>query len=139
LAPPNLTLTLRYTDWWNWESNQPIYPIRENRFLDMREMFLPPFINSLTVQFENLESKVKQLDNVIGEMFTRKDHWVWTRKDGKRLVVEGVSAKERGAVKEWKWAGPTRFGNGLPKYPHHGEGDSMVYVVKELTWKVEKD
>jgi hypothetical protein len=137
-VPRHITITLRYTDWWNWEYNQPIYPIRPGQFIDMRTIVLPPFINLVTVQFENIESKEKQLSGVIGEIFARRDWWIWTRADGKRLVVNGMDPKEEGAVKEWKWVGPTKFGDGST-YSHHGDGDCMGYVVKEVTWEIEKD
>ncbi|KAF2681289.1 hypothetical protein K458DRAFT_392082 [Lentithecium fluviatile CBS 122367] len=143
LAPSRMTLTFRYTDWWNWEINEPIHPFLPNRFIEMRHIVLPPCINTLTVEFEHTESKVNQLDSVVGEMFRRRDWWCWRRSDGRKLVVRGENAKEEGAVKMWKWEGPTMFKEGhtqvMRRYPHHGQGDSMGYVVKVLTWELEKE
>jgi hypothetical protein len=117
-----------------------MHPARD---FEMRKVVLPLCINSVTVEFEHTEAKVKQLDAVVDDIFLRRDWWVWTRADGKKLVVRGKDAKEEGAVKVWKWDGPTGFKHSLSdvttRYEHHGGGDSMTYVVKALTWEVEKD
>jgi hypothetical protein len=121
----------------------PIYPIHRGRDFDMRKVVLPLSVNEVTVEFEHTEAKVKQLDQIVDEMFRKRDWWVWKRVDGKQLAVQGRDAKEEGAVRVRKWDGPTRFREGSSKtlvnYRHHGEGDSMSYVVKALTWAVEKD
>jgi hypothetical protein len=151
LAPSSLTLTLRYTDWWNWERNAAIHPFESERFFDIRMVVVPSSVRQVTVELEQIESKVAQLDAVIREMFERRDWWVLSRKDGKRLSVKGRGAEEEGAVKVWRWQGPNRFlvdvwpqQDGRPSphaqmtwHSHHGDGDSMGYVVKALVWEVD--
>ncbi|OAG06780.1 uncharacterized protein CC84DRAFT_1163088 [Paraphaeosphaeria sporulosa] len=133
--PTTMTLTLRYTDWWDWETNAPIYPIRQDRFFPLRYMWLPPTVQRMTVEFENIESKIKELDAVVNEMFSRHYHWVWRRRDGKNLKVCGRGVEGDG-VETWRWNGPTTFGYRSQKFPHHGDGPTMGYVVKVVTWEV---
>lgn len=133
--PKTMTLTLRYTDWWNWEFNAPIFPIQHNLFFPLREIELPSTVQKMTVEFENIEAKIKQLDAVVGEMFHRRDYWVWRRRDGRKLMVCGQGVEGDG-IQTWTWTGPTTFGYRSQKFSHHGEGDTMGYVVKVVTWEV---
>ncbi|KAL5397051.1 hypothetical protein PMIN06_000498 [Paraphaeosphaeria minitans] len=133
--PTTITLTLRYTDWWDWETNAPIYPIRQDRFFPLRRIELPSTVTRMTVEFENIESKVKELDAVVNEMFSRHYHWMWKRRDGKTLTVRGRGVEGDG-VETWRWNGPTTFGYRSQKFPHHKDGDTMGYVVKVVTWEV---
>ncbi|KAJ4358434.1 uncharacterized protein N0V89_003017 [Didymosphaeria variabile] len=136
--PSSMTLTLRYTDWWNWEVNAPIFPIQHHLFFPLRDIELPSTVQKMTVEFENIEPKIKQLDAVIGEMFHRRDYWVWKRRDGRKLTVRGKGVEGDG-IKTWTWTGPTTFGYRSQKFPHHAKGDTMEYVVKVVTWEVAED
>lgn len=133
--PTTITLTLRYADFWNWEINAPIYPIRQDHFFPLRRIELPSTVRRMTVEFENIVSKIKELDALVAEMFSRDYHWFWTRRDRKRLMVRGRGTEGDG-VTTWRWNGPTTFGYRSQKFPHHGEGDTMGYVVKAVTWEV---
>lgn len=140
LQPSSLTLTLRYTDWWFWEDNQAIYPLNPARFFDMKSLTLPDSITKVTVEFENIKRNVQQLDGVVRDMFVRGDWWYWKRKDGRKLVVKRWDEESKtGGTRAWEWTGPTRFGEGNRRFGHHGEGDDMVYVVREVTWEVERE
>lgn len=132
--PKSMTLTLRYTDWWNWEFNAPIFPIQQDLFFPLRDIELPSTVQKMTVEFENIELKLKELEAVINELFQRRDYWVWKRRDGKRLMVCGHGIEGHG-VKTWRWTGPTSFGFRNQNFSHHGNGDTMEYVVKVVTWE----
>ncbi|KAF2440668.1 hypothetical protein P171DRAFT_524669 [Karstenula rhodostoma CBS 690.94] len=136
--PTTMILTLRYTDWWNSETNAPIFPIGQEAFLPLRDIKLPSSVQRMTVEFETIELKLKELDAVINEMFSRRDYWVWKRRDGRRLVVNGQGVEGDG-VETWRWIGPTKFGFRSQEFPHHGDGDTMSYVVKVVTWEVVDD
>lgn len=105
----------------------------------MNQMNLPNSVRKVVVQFEYIEAKIKQLEAVVDEMFARRDWWYWRTREGGKLVVKGEGAREEGAVREWKWQGPTMFGDGGERFAHHGGGEVMGYVVKEITWELEKD
>ncbi|PVH95977.1 hypothetical protein DM02DRAFT_675114 [Periconia macrospinosa] len=134
LLPKVITLTLRYTDWWYWEANTIIYPISNTEFFDMRRIPLPPSVEKMVVEFENIELKKKELEGVISELFADKDRYVWNRQDGVKLRIKGEEKK--GGVREWNWMGPTRINRA--RYAHHGEGDSMKMIVKVVEWVAEK-
>ncbi|KAF1974412.1 hypothetical protein BU23DRAFT_567607 [Bimuria novae-zelandiae CBS 107.79] len=133
--PASLTLTLRYTDWWYWESNDPIYPILPQRFLPMADIEIPSTVQEMSVEFESIEPKLKELEGVVADMFQRKDHWVWKRRDGRVLKVCGRGVEGDG-VRTWRWTGPARFGGRSERFAHHGEGEEMGYVVKVVTWRL---
>ncbi|KAF2643216.1 hypothetical protein P280DRAFT_246406 [Massarina eburnea CBS 473.64] len=132
-APEALTLTIRYTDWWWWEDNRPIFPISETPFFAIGGVQLPESVQKMVIEFETIESKRKMLENVIGQL--SKENLAWNRKDGAKLVM-----KDR--VEEWKWMGPTRFKNANgtegTKYAHHGDAESMEMLVKVVEWAVGK-
>lgn len=100
-------------------------------------MQLPSTVQVITVEFESIEPKLEELKAVVQEMFTRKDIWFWKRYDGRVLRVLGEGTEGVG-IRTWSWAGPTRFGReGDQRYAHHGEGDTMEYVVKAVTWELD--
>jgi len=55
---------------------------------------------------------------------------VYGREDGKQFRID-----KRKGVREWKWDGPTTFGDGQ-KFAHHPQGETMPYVVKVVTWTI---
>lgn len=118
--------------------NAPIFPIRDDLFFPLRNIELPSSVQTMIVEFENIETKIKELDAVVNEMFSRRDYWVWKRRDQKRLKVLGQGAESDG-VKTWRWTGPTTFGHSSQKFPHHGDDDTMGYVVKVVTWDIVED
>ncbi|KAJ4293226.1 hypothetical protein N0V90_008508 [Kalmusia sp. IMI 367209] len=136
--PTTLTLTLRYTDWWHWENNTRIFPIQPDLFFPMRDIEIPSTVQKVIVEFENIERKIKELEDVVGEMFQRREHWIWKRRDGRTLVVRG-SGIEGDGVTTWRWDGPTTFGVKNTSYLHHGLGNTMGYVVKVVTWDLVKE
>jgi len=140
-----ITLTLRYTDWWNWESNAPIAPLARTQFFPLPRVGLPDSVTTMVVQFESREGKLSELNAAVAEMFVPGGTpfkgvnavWQWHRRDGRALSVKGSCAEGDG-VRTWKWDGPTSLGDGQ-KYRHHGEGETMVYVVKEVTWQLDAE
>lgn len=134
VKPKEITLTLRYTDWWFWEDNMRIYPIEGTEFFDMQAVKLPLSVERMVVEFENIEKNRNQLEGVIDELFADRDRWIWKRGDGTRLLIKGESQKD--SVKEWNWLGPTKFEG--QSFDHHGEGDSMKMIVKVVEWVVAK-
>ena len=132
LTPSTITITIRYTDWWWWEYAYAIYPIRSDRFIYIPAIILPNCVKTVVVEFETNGKKEKELEKVMAEVLRRRDYWTWTRKDGSKLTVKDADEE---VVRTWKWNGPTRFGDG-GRYPHHGDGQEMGYVVKDVTWKV---
>ncbi|KAF2000663.1 hypothetical protein P154DRAFT_534442 [Amniculicola lignicola CBS 123094] len=126
ISPTTVTITIRYTDWWNWESNAPlsVSSLRPS----LAEIFFPFSVEKLVMELETRDGKKKELERVIVEM----RGWEYNRDD-----EEALKMAEDEPVKEWTWDGPTAFENGTI-YHHHPTGDTMKYVVKVLTWRARK-
>lgn len=95
----------------------------------MKDVPLPQSLEKVTVEFETIETKVEELEGVVGEMLEGEE-WFWRRRDGRVLRVCGGEG-----VSEVRWEGPSRFGG--RRFAHHGEGERMGMVVKRVVWRVE--
>ncbi|KAK2002239.1 hypothetical protein LX36DRAFT_627258 [Colletotrichum falcatum] len=137
--PESLTVTVRYSDWWYWENDTP---------LRMAEEWLggfrgPPGLRELRVEYETLAGKRDEMMRIVernkrwklavgGKRSTRRDE------DGvEEEVVEedegGYLSAEGTALEEWRWTGTSRLGG--QTWEHHGEGDTVEYVVVTDTWR----
>ncbi|KGO36739.1 hypothetical protein PEX1_096990 [Penicillium expansum] len=90
IAPKKMTITLRHTDWWHWENNEPlgIDPFRpgRTRAADMGQVVSPPAaarlwgnqfsslpcLEELVIEFETIMRKRDQLDAIIQQAFEWK-------------------------------------------------------------------
>ncbi|KAF2705008.1 hypothetical protein K504DRAFT_440817 [Pleomassaria siparia CBS 279.74] len=126
--PEVVTISIRYQDWWWWESDRPL-SITTTGWKDIK---LPDTVRKVVMELETRDSEVKrkQLDTIIDGFFKFPNQCKYGREDGMEFTV----SKKTG-VQEWIWDGPTSYGDGL-KFPHHPEGDTMGYVVKVLTWEL---
>ncbi|KAF2110396.1 hypothetical protein BDV96DRAFT_651041 [Lophiotrema nucula] len=130
--PSVVTITIRYADWWYWENNRKL----ELMNLRTHTITWPDSVEKIVMEFETREGKRKELEHIIKEIMDDPAGWQYSRENTGPLCID----RDEG-VKEWNWDGPTTFG-GTTSYPHHGDKDSMAYVVKALTWKpapVEED
>lgn len=119
--PTRLTITIRYSDWWFWETNTP---------LQMNEKWLRLFkgsrgLRELRVEYETLAWKRAQMDAIVA----RNKQWRLAVGDGE----EGHLSAEGTKLEEWTWTGASRLGG--KNWAHHGEGDIMEYVVVTDTWR----
>lgn len=132
MAEPNfrlteLTITIRYSDWWLWENNTPL------RMDDswLRTFVGNPGLRQLRVQHETLNWKKNEMMRIVERNKTTKllvqseDRCV-TSYEG-YLVAEGV------ALAEWTWTGTSKLDGRT--WNHHGSGGQVVYVVVTYTWK----
>ncbi|KAF2236269.1 hypothetical protein EV356DRAFT_513188 [Viridothelium virens] len=131
--PETLTITIRYSDWWFWERNEP---------LRMRDSWLrffrgPPSLRTLIVEYETLTWKKNQMDPIIARnkkfklpiLQEQGQHEV---EGGGRRVRRYLSAEDT-KLEEWKWKGPSNLGGG--QWRHHGDGDTVEYVVVVDRWR----
>ncbi|KAF2007281.1 hypothetical protein P154DRAFT_116555 [Amniculicola lignicola CBS 123094] len=124
LCPKILILTTRYTDWFLWEESHPLAIDKSQMAL----ILLPVSISTVIVKLEMIEAREKELDDLVKLMMANKDDYRWHRADGVVLQMAGLE-------KEWRWDGPTRFGDGKT-FEHHPKGDSMQYVLKGIQWAI---
>lgn len=96
--PRSITITLRHTDIWSWESDAPIHIgtswVARCRF--------PPSVIDIQIQVESLERKKAQVDHVTDRI--RKE-WHFIRTDDVHLVA---SRKE---IPPLRWTGSSTWNN----------------------------
>ncbi|KAL6705556.1 hypothetical protein ACN47E_006673 [Coniothyrium glycines] len=117
--PSTLTITIRYSDWWYWETNAP---------LRMRTDWLENFMGSvglkeLRVEYETLSWKREEMMKII------------QRNKQFKLAVRGEAghlSAEHTQLVEWKWRGTSKLDGRT--WAHHGTADTVEYVVVTDTW-----
>jgi hypothetical protein len=127
--PTELTITIRYSDWWYWENNAP---------LRMDEDWLrffrgSPGLRVLKVEYETLSWKKAEMMRIV----ERNKNWkLPVRGDGDAphgTSMEGYLSAEGTPLKEWKWTGTSKLGG--QQWSHHGPADTVEYVVVTDTWR----
>jgi hypothetical protein len=119
--PKVVTITIRHTDWWYWESDN-------NLHLDATWVDFCRFPNSLTelrVAFESLERKKDQIDDVVKQAM---EGWVFRRKDDTELSARDCKPEIM------RWSGSATWG-------HHRwlrdetSANKLDYYVSTVTWR----
>ncbi|KAI9704609.1 MAG: hypothetical protein M1820_005522 [Bogoriella megaspora] len=126
--PEKLTITIRYSDWWFWEDNEPL------RMSDnwLRYFRAPPSLRTLVLEYETLTWKKSQMNPIIAHnkqfklRIRSEDNTDEDRKDA-------YLSAESNPLTEWKWNGPSKLGG--ETWQHHGQGDTVEYVVVVDKWK----
>ncbi|KAK4574746.1 hypothetical protein LTR86_001587 [Recurvomyces mirabilis] len=129
--PRMLHVTLRHTDWYWWESDQP---------LDLHGSWVKHILNSpdlrsthtFKLELETLDYKIDQLNAIIQRIKTfesdeKETHIV----DGKPTTTKFVLVDRQDS---YTWEGPTNINNGNFA-PYDGK-DKLKYHVITLTWKL---
>ncbi|KAJ6260104.1 hypothetical protein Dda_4325 [Drechslerella dactyloides] len=142
--PTEVTVTLRHTDWWNWESDAPLHAgsmwVGYCRF--------PESTQVIRVEFESLERKKASIDHIARQAVKK---WEFRRQDGAKLTAkrgnmkvlptkEGEEAKEydEGEVEVMRWTGSSTWENRrwirdeIPSEP-----GKLQYYVKTVVWRVD--
>lgn len=124
--PTQLTITIRYSDWWFWENDEP---------LRMEEGWLRSFVGNpglriLRVEYETLTRKRDEMMRII----ERNKKWKLPvgRVRGGGSQFEGYLVAENTELKEWKWRGTSKLGG--QAWSHH-TGETVEYVVVMDTWR----
>ncbi|GKT42077.1 uncharacterized protein ColSpa_02258 [Colletotrichum spaethianum] len=126
--PRTLTITVRYSDWWFWEQDEP---------LRMGEAWLrgfrgPTGLRELRVEYETLAGKRDEMMAIV----ERNKRWrlaVGERGADGEEQEGGYLSAERTRLAEWRWRGTSRLGG--QEWAHHGDGDTVEYVVVTDTWR----
>jgi hypothetical protein len=143
----HLTLTIRYTDWWWWDLNQPLAFSR--RSIGM--IRLPPTVQDFNLELETRNGKKAELDALITEIETWKIGdmlLAWEEKVYASLPQFVYSGKT-----ELSWITSSRQGmtkpprDIIPTILHHYpaanntpqlEDDKMMLWVVKLKWLQQK-
>lgn len=129
-SPRRITITLRYTDWWNWEVDSPLRI--EDSWSENFEA--PASVEEIVLELETRNGKKPQLDTLISRQVSK---WKFRTEDEEDLVLHGQP-------KEEFWVGSSKPGGAT--YQHHAElanrsramgQDEMLYYNVKLRWRKE--
>ncbi|KAH6874649.1 hypothetical protein BKA70DRAFT_1128914 [Coprinopsis sp. MPI-PUGE-AT-0042] len=126
LRPRIVKITIRYTDWWYWEDNDPLH--LSSLVPECNAYYFPESVDTLIVELESAEHKKSELEDM-AKVLHDKEVWRWKRLDDEYLELD-----EGTGVSEWEWMGTTQFDDQPVRPDHHPEGDAMKYIVKVLTF-----
>ncbi|KAM0229348.1 hypothetical protein ACHAP5_011683 [Fusarium lateritium] len=96
LAPRAVTLTIRHTDWWFWEDDEPL--TFDGKWIRAVGRSLTVSTNVFRIELESLERKKDQVDKIANQMAKK---WFIKRSDGVVLYAD-TSEKSR---KVDRWSG----------------------------------
>ncbi|CAD0114225.1 unnamed protein product [Aureobasidium uvarum] len=119
--PRVITITIRHTDWWFWESDN-------NLHFDATWVDFCRFPNSLTelrVAFESLERKKDQIDDVAKQAM---EGWVFRRKDDVELSAHDCEPEIM------RWSGSATWGHNRWVRDETGP-NKLDYYVATVTWR----
>jgi hypothetical protein len=132
IPPRRLTITLRYTDWWYWESNAPL------RIEDSwsKHFVAPASVEEIVLELETRNGKKPELDALISRQISK-----WEFHTAAEVVLVHV-----GKPMEEFWVGSSKPG-GLD-YDHHAKivnrsnivgnivgKDEMLYYTVKMRWR----
>ncbi|CAD0098606.1 unnamed protein product [Aureobasidium mustum] len=119
--PKVITITIRHTDWWFWESDN-------NLHFDATWVGICRFPNSLTelrVAFESLERKKDQIDDVVRQAM---EGWVFRRKDDTELSAKDCKPEIM------RWSGSATWNHHRWIRDETGP-NKLDYYVSTVTWR----
>lgn len=104
LYPRTLTLTIRHTDWWFWENDEPLR--FEVGWLRGIRRVLPNSVREVCVELESTMRRRDQVDSIAKQM---REKWFFVRADGRVLYADDTGAACE--VSTWRgsstWHGKT--------------------------------
>lgn len=119
--PKNVTITLRYTDFWYWEDNRPLH-------IDARwanTVRFPSSVSTISMDFEMIDRRKTEVD-FLTDLATQK--WFFRRADGMVLRAN----KED--ITTTRWTGSSTLGNSR-WIRDESRPNEIDYYVKTVTWK----
>ncbi|KAL3431021.1 hypothetical protein BDV09DRAFT_199141 [Aspergillus tetrazonus] len=123
LLPKRVHLTLRYTDFWYWEHNRPLYIGGEW----VTRIRFPESVKMFAVDFESLERRKEEVDILVSQAVEK---WVFRRKDGRTLAAKSAEFATT------KWTGSSMFG-GKRWIRDEVRPGELDYYVATAMWKLQ--
>lgn len=127
MRPRTFTLTIRHSDWGNWELDQPLEIRKEwvQRILDSPSL---RYLETFHLELETLEKQKHQLDAIVDEL---KGLVGCDRAVGS--VRSGLTVREDPTIA--RWTGDSHIGG--KKHPIYQDLSTLDYYVVTLTWRSE--
>lgn len=118
--PRRFTITIRHTDWWNWESDQPLRI--DSRFVNSCRF--PDSVRELRFELESIERKKDQINFMAKEMMEK---WQFQRKDGTHLSAKNSE------ISVTEWSGSSTW-NGQRWLRDESRADTLDYYVLTIAF-----
>ena len=98
----------------------------------------PPSLRSLIVEYETLTWKKDQMDPIIArnkkfKLRILEEEGQQQGENGGQRGMKGYLSAENTQLEEWKWKGPSKLDG--KTWEHHGEGETVEYVVVVDRWQ----
>ncbi|KAH8705548.1 hypothetical protein BGW36DRAFT_15113 [Talaromyces proteolyticus] len=124
-CPLNVTITVRYTDFWHWEQNRPLH-------IDARWVNEVPFPNSVRVikmEFEMVDRRKKEIDYISDKA---AETWFFRRVDGLVLRARKQNISTSG------WTGSSSW-DGSRWVRDEARPNEIDYYIKTVVWTVDPE
>lgn len=119
--PLKITVTIRHTDWWTWETDEHLHIASE--WVNICR--LPNSVKTFCVELESLERKKIQIEYVAEEMVNK---WTFVRKDDVVLQAKAEDCTEA------KWSGTSTWNNER-WIRDESRPETLDYYIKTVMWK----
>lgn len=123
--PKNVNITIRYTDFWYWESNSPLH-------IDARwvnKVVFPESVTRIRMDFEMVIRRKKEID-ILADLAA--EEWYFRRADG---VIFKASKEDTVTT---GWTGSSTWDN-VRWIRDESRPNEIDYYVKTVTWKAVSD
>lgn len=124
LFPRSLTLTIRHTDWWYWERDNPLS--FDAHWIDEFCRFLPKTVREVCIELESVERKKNQVDIIAEQM---QEKWFFRTADGDTLYGDGQKRTST-------WTGSSTW-HGKRWDRDESEKGKINYYVRAVTFRPE--
>ncbi|KAF4443144.1 hypothetical protein F53441_11543 [Fusarium austroafricanum] len=126
LAPRTITLTIRHTDWWFWEDDEPLR--MEGDWIAGVVHAMSPKTTQFIIELESLERKKDQVDKIAKQMV---DKWFFKRPDDGVVLFADTSDAGR---KVSRWSGSSTWHN-QPWIRDETEPNRLDYYVVSVPFR----
>ncbi|KAF4338945.1 hypothetical protein FBEOM_7121 [Fusarium beomiforme] len=125
LAPRTVTLTIRHTDWWYWEDDEPLR--FEGNWIKDVCAALGPSTTQFCIELESLERKKDQVDKIAKQMV---DNWFFKRPDGVVLYADTSDANRKVS----RWSGSSTW-HGQRWIRDETEPNKLDYYIVSIKFR----
>ncbi|KAF5685141.1 hypothetical protein FCIRC_3579 [Fusarium circinatum] len=125
LAPRTITLTIRHTDWWYWEEDEPLH--FDGNWIEGVSQVLTPSTTQFCIELESLERKKDQVDKIAKQMV---DAWFFKRPDGVVLYADTSDANRKVS----RWSGSSTW-HGQRLTRDETEPNKLDYYIVSITFR----
>lgn len=124
--PTYFTITLRHTDWWLWENDEPLRIA--SGFVNSCKF--PNSVTEIRLELESIERRRPQIQDIAAQMESK---WVFRRRDDKALVAVQGSENE-----VMRWEGSSTWNN-QRWLRDETKPDTLLYYMQTVRFRVDPD